>query len=423
MLYRLVKILMTVALRFFYRHIHTSGLENVPAKGPAIIIANHASSLMDAALIGILLKRPIYYFARGDVFINKPITTILSWLHMMPVHNHDGGRKTLDVNESSFSEGQRILSKGGIIVFFPESTSHVERQLMTFRKGVFRLAFKTATDNNFSFDIPIIPFGITYDHPVRAGKEVQVHAGKPISLLSYKKRYEENASATLLQVSKHAYELVHQQVLHIASKDRLVTAEHCLETNWNNFYKGNRSSWIIQHRQRLETAQYLCGNINQAGQTNAELLGKRCAAYYKRLGQYKIEDRSISPAFNFPSRKIVLVCLGFPVYVAGMLLNALPVIVAKRIAKKKVSRIDFYSWIYVAVYAILYLIWIILLAISFLILFPVISALLLLAAVIASGLFSYYYSSLLFDYNQYRFVQRIPPDELNLLRAARSNLY
>ncbi len=423
MLYRLVKILMTVALRFFYRHIHTSGLENVPAKGPAIIIANHASSLMDAALIGILLKRPIYYFARGDVFINKPITTILSWLHMMPVHNHDGGRKTLDVNESSFSEGQRILSKGGIIVFFPESTSHVERQLMTFRKGVFRLAFKTATDNNFSFDIPIIPFGITYDHPVKAGKEVQVHAGKPISLLSYKKRYEENASATLLLLSKHAYELVHLQVLHIASKDRLVTAEHCLETNWNNSTTGNGSSWIIQHRRRLEAAQHLCSNINQAGQTNVELLEKRCTAYYKKLDQYKIEDRSISPAFSFPSWKIVLMYVGFPVYVAGMLLNALPVVAAKRIAEKKVSRIDFYSWIYVAVYAILYLLWIILLTVSLLLLFPAVNALLLLAAVIVSGLFSYYYSSLLYDYIQYRLIRRIPPGELHQLRAARSSLY
>ena len=73
---------------------------------------------------------------------------------MMPVHTYDGGRNTLGANKNSFSEGQKILSKGGIIVFFPESTSHIEHQLLPFRKGVFRLAFDTAVANNFSFDIP-----------------------------------------------------------------------------------------------------------------------------------------------------------------------------------------------------------------------------------------------------------------------------
>ena len=48
---------MTAGLRFFYRHIHVTGFENIPSKGPVIIIANHNSSLMDAALLGILLKR------------------------------------------------------------------------------------------------------------------------------------------------------------------------------------------------------------------------------------------------------------------------------------------------------------------------------------------------------------------------------
>ena len=93
---------MTAGLRFFYRHIHTTGFENIPSKGPVIIIANHNASLMDAALLGILLKRKAYFFARGDVFVNKPIQKVLWWLHMMPVHSHQGGRNTLSANHNSF---------------------------------------------------------------------------------------------------------------------------------------------------------------------------------------------------------------------------------------------------------------------------------------------------------------------------------
>ena len=73
MLYGFVKIMMRVAVNLFYKRIYSTGLENIPQKDAAIIIANHASSLMDAAIIGILSKRPIYFFARGDIFINRPV--------------------------------------------------------------------------------------------------------------------------------------------------------------------------------------------------------------------------------------------------------------------------------------------------------------------------------------------------------------
>src|ERR1700712_4720872 len=202
MLYSFAKIIMTTGLRFFYRHIYVTGLENIPSKGPVIIIANHNSSLMDAALLGILLKRKAYFFARGDVFVNKFIQKVLWWFHMMPVHSYDGGRKSLGVNNNSFSDGQKILLKGGIIVFFPESTSHIEHQLLPFRKGVFRLAFDAAKAGNFSFDIPVVPIGITYDHPVDCRTTVGVHAGRPLLLSHYKNEYIENPAAALLHICR-----------------------------------------------------------------------------------------------------------------------------------------------------------------------------------------------------------------------------
>jgi glycerol-3-phosphate O-acyltransferase / dihydroxyacetone phosphate acyltransferase len=304
MLYSFVKILMTVALRFFYRHIHISGLENIPAKGPAIIISNHPSSLMDAALIGILLKRPIHYFARGDVFINKPVSELLSWLHMMPVHNHEGGRRTIHANSDSFSQGQKILSNGGIIVFFPESTSHIERQLLYFRKGVFRLGFKTAVAHDFAFEIPIVPVGITYDHPSEGQNDVQVHAGKPLLLTTYKNKYQENPSATLLQISKDAYEAVRAQVLHIEITGRLDMAERLIEMNR---FKHRRPSfaWKVGNRISIESEQSLCKEINQWGDSEFEKTRTMIGSYYQQLKKQGLKDQSLSAGFHFPLWKSI----------------------------------------------------------------------------------------------------------------------
>ena len=158
---------MTAGLRFFYRHIYVTGLENIPAKGPAIIIANHNSSLMDAALLGILLKRKAWFFARGDVFVNKPVQQIIGMVTydagaQSPGREKNPGREL----RIAFQTVSRFFLQEALIVFFPESYSHTEHQLLPFRKGVFRLAFDTASSHNFSFEIPVVPIGITYDHPV-----------------------------------------------------------------------------------------------------------------------------------------------------------------------------------------------------------------------------------------------------------------
>src|SRR5947207_531289 len=104
MLYGFVKIIMTTALRFFYRRVYVTGLETIANEGPAIIIANHTSSLMDAALLGVLIHRPVYFFTRGDVFSGKILSKVLNALHMIPVNNHEAGRNTLTANKHSFTK-------------------------------------------------------------------------------------------------------------------------------------------------------------------------------------------------------------------------------------------------------------------------------------------------------------------------------
>src|SRR5687768_2737853 len=145
MLYRLTRIFMTITLRLFYRRVYATGIETIPEKGPVILLANHPSSLMDAALLGILLKRPIHYFTRGDVFKYKLVSAIFSALNMIPVFDH-AGRKTLNHNDESFLKAKQILKQGGLILFFPEGSSHIDRRLAPLKKGAFRLAFQAANE-------------------------------------------------------------------------------------------------------------------------------------------------------------------------------------------------------------------------------------------------------------------------------------
>ncbi len=406
---------MTAGLRFFFRHIHVTGLENIPEKGPAVLIANHNSSLMDAALLGILLKRKAWFFARGDVFVNGPVRTLLRWFHMMPVHTYRGGKKSLGVNQHSFSDGQRILAAGGIIVFFPESSSHIEHQLLPFRKGVFRLAFDTAAATGFSFDIPIVPIGINYDHPVNCRTDVQVHAGKPLLLSAYKDEYRLNAPAALLHVCKDAQQAVCGLVLHIHDKQRLLTAEQYLAI-CRAEKKQPVPSWKIPSAQQLQWEQGICSTLNSMPQEDFNQNSRTINNYFDVLTTAGLQDRSIAVSFSAAQKTRLF--LGFPFYITGLLLNGLPVFIARQVVNKKVYRQDFYSWIFVACYSLMYFSWLMaLLLLSFL--FGWIYAVSLLALMIVTGIFAYVYKDWLRDVRQQQKLRQLSEQELDGLKAMR----
>ena len=411
---------MTAGLRFFYRHIHVTGFENIPSKGPVIIIANHNASLMDAALLGILLKRKAYFFARGDVFINKPIQKMLWWLHMMPVHSHEGGRNSLGVNTESFSDGRQILLHGGMVVFFPESASHIEHQLLPFRKGVFRLAFDTAAAGNFSFDIPIVPIGITYDHPVDCRTEVQVHAGRPLLLSAYTNQYRQNAPVALLRISKDAHRAIHKLVLDIKDKSRLQTTSQYLIVSRND-KKNNCRPWMIESAQKLVLEQNICTVINSAPEKNFENKKQQADAYFALLSGAGLKDKTISGSYPYSIWKRIKLLYGFPFYLTGLLLNGLPVLIARQVADKKVYRRDFYSWIFVVCYSFGYFFWLAaVLIICFL--FEWQYALGFLVLMIASGIFAYIYKDWLHDSRQQRKWQLLPVAAKTELLAMRKTI-
>lgn len=409
---------MTAGLRFFYRHIHVTGLANIPTQGPVILIANHHSSLMDAALLGILLKRKAYFFARGDVFVNKPVRRILWWFHMMPVHSHQRGKNTLQVNRASFSDGKQLLLDGRIIVFFPESNSHVEHQLLPFRKGVFRLAFDAAAAAEFSFDIPIVPVGITYDHPVNGGASVQVHVGKPLLLSAYVHEYRQNAAAALLHICKDAHLAMHQLVLHVKDKSRLHTAGQYLVMSRND-HPLPPTPWKILSARQLRVEQAICAAINNAPEKTFINQKRQADTYFTSLAAAGIKDSTIAKPLGFAVWKTMLVWLGFPLYIIALLLNALPVVVARQVTDKKVYRKDFYSWIFVVCYSFGYLFWLLVLATVALLVFPLSWTAGLLVCTMATGVYAWLYARWLQNSRQQQRWQRLTADAKAALPSMR----
>ena len=53
-----------------YFRLQRTGREHLPASGPCIIAANHRSFL-DPFVIGVMLRRPVYFVAKKELFANR----------------------------------------------------------------------------------------------------------------------------------------------------------------------------------------------------------------------------------------------------------------------------------------------------------------------------------------------------------------
>ncbi|ULQ52322.1 1-acyl-sn-glycerol-3-phosphate acyltransferase [Flavihumibacter fluvii] len=379
MLYRFVKIMMRAALGLFYKDILQHNLDHIPSNGAALLVANHPSSLMDAALLGILLKRPVHFFARGDIFINPIVTKILHALHMHPVHNHEAGRHTIGANDDTFEKAITLLLNGELVLFFPEGTSHIDYRLWAFRKGAFRIALQTIKRNP-ALQLPIVPIGINYSHPTHIFSTVWVHAGPPIITNTILQAYPGQPAMALNQITQRAFSAVQQLVVD-AGKESTALLFQALDT-WRNASAALNS----QSKESINKELTISRAFANWPPTDRENL----AMYHKLLGETGTSDAEIVAA-SAPKLSASPLIIGLPAAIIGWILNSLPLLLARKIADNKVKRFDFYTWILVTSAALLYISWFTLMGILAFSLLPSWKAIALMFIAFSTGQYSWNY--------------------------------
>ncbi len=148
----------------FY-HFRCTGYENVPRKGPLLVVANH-NSRKDPVAINLALKRPVRFMAKKEAF--DPRNSLFECLMVRiffayPVDREKPGPEAI-------RRTMEYLERGDCVGIFPEGTRHDDTKLHPFTHGAAYFAWKTG--------VPVLPIGITEEK----GKDYHINIGKPFQV-------------------------------------------------------------------------------------------------------------------------------------------------------------------------------------------------------------------------------------------------
>src|SRR5919206_1770239 len=154
-----------------YLRLGRFGRAHIPARGPVLLVANHRSFL-DPFAIGLMVRRPIYFVAKEELFLFHPVVSwLLGALGAFPIRR--GG-----ADQEAMATARAILERGDCVLMFPEGTRVRPGALGRPKRGVGRLALETGA--------PVLPVAVIGTEAVRRGwrvrpRKVRLRAGTPMT--------------------------------------------------------------------------------------------------------------------------------------------------------------------------------------------------------------------------------------------------
>jgi 1-acyl-sn-glycerol-3-phosphate acyltransferase len=121
-------------------------------------------------VIGMLVRRPVYYMAKRELFEKRWQAWILNSLGAFPIDRGTGDAAAMDT-------ARAILARGDCVVVFPEGTRVRRGPLREPKRGIGRLALESGA--------PVAPVAVFGTEHVRRGwrirpRKIRVRVGRPL---------------------------------------------------------------------------------------------------------------------------------------------------------------------------------------------------------------------------------------------------
>ena len=272
MIYHLVRPLARYILRYYYRNIDITGLENIPRNAPVILAANHPTAFIEPCIMACFQPRQLWFLARGDLFKTTLARLGLAAVNILPVFRlEDGGYGKLRSNYDTFEACYQALSQRKAIMILAEGRCIHEKALRPLRKGTARLALGALAQDTTLPEVYVVPVGVNFTHAERVRDAVMVRCGEPILASQYMEEYRNNEAAAIKSLTSHLRTRLNPLIVQFPSRALASEGEARLELDRLRHQTSDRYG-ITHHGDQLDReltlAQTTTANSNAASKFN-----------------------------------------------------------------------------------------------------------------------------------------------------------
>ena len=144
----LMRFIVWILVNTLYR-IRTDGRDNVPPRGPAILVCNHVS-FVDALIIGGSIRRPVRFVMYFRIFEIPLLRFLFRTAKAIPIAPSRENEKLL---AEAFDKIDAELAAGNLICVFPEGGITRDGHVHSFRPGIEKIVARRP--------VPVVPVALS----------------------------------------------------------------------------------------------------------------------------------------------------------------------------------------------------------------------------------------------------------------------
>ena len=140
----LMRFLAWLIISVIYR-VKPMGIENIPNKGPAVVVCNHVSYL-DPVILAASVRRPMRFVMWYKIFQIPVLNFIFRTMKAIPIA---GSREDPQIMDDAFEAVDAELAAGNLVCIYPEGAITRDGEIARFRPGIEQIIARRP--------VPVIP--------------------------------------------------------------------------------------------------------------------------------------------------------------------------------------------------------------------------------------------------------------------------
>ena len=143
----LMRFLAWIVISVVFR-LRPTGLENIPTRGPAVVVCNHVSYL-DPIILSGSIQRPMRFVMWYKIFQIPVLNFIFRTMKAIPIA---GAREDTAIMDEAFEKVDAELAAGNIVCIFPEGAITLDGEIARFRPGAEKIIARRP--------VPVVPVAL-----------------------------------------------------------------------------------------------------------------------------------------------------------------------------------------------------------------------------------------------------------------------